>query len=54
MKITKLLPVSLRTRRRPRCHDDSAEVFRTFIHLLARMQAHARGPATVGADMEQG
>ncbi len=49
------LPLSLRARRRAsRRHDDPAEVFRTFVHLLAQMQAHARSPSSTGAEAERG
>jgi hypothetical protein len=38
------LPFQKRARRRaPRRLDDHAEIFRTFVHVLARM--HARGMA---------
>jgi hypothetical protein len=36
------LPFARRGRRRPRRSDDPSEVFRTFVHLLSRMQAHAK------------
>lgn len=31
-------------RRRARHRDDPSEVFRTFVHVLAQMHAHARTP----------
>lgn len=39
------LPFARRSRRRPR-RDDPSEVFRTFVHLLSRMQAHAKTGAS--------
>lgn len=49
------LPFSLRTRRRAqRPHDDPGDVFRTFVHLLSQMQAHARSPSPAGAEPERG
>ena len=36
------LPFPKRGRRRPRNTNDPAAVFRTFVHVLARMQAQAR------------
>jgi hypothetical protein len=36
------LPFGRRARRRARRSDDPSEVFKTFVHVLSRMQAHAR------------
>jgi hypothetical protein len=43
------LAFSVWTRRRPpRLRDDPADVFRTFVHVLAQMQAHARNASPAG------
>jgi hypothetical protein len=45
------LPFPKRGRRRPRPVGDPAAVFRTFVHVLARMQAQAReSPAETAAE----
>lgn len=43
------LPFSIRPRRRLRRREDPADVFKTFVQVLARMQAHARGPSPAAA-----
>ncbi|MGJ0510414.1 MAG: histidine kinase [Methylocystis sp.] len=40
------LPFARRGRRRPRRSDDPSAIFKTFIHLLSRMQAHAKNGAS--------
>jgi hypothetical protein len=49
MTIKMRLPFSMRGRRRlARRDDDPAEVFRTFVQLLAQMRAQARSGAATG------
>jgi hypothetical protein len=47
------LPFGRRGRRRPRRLDDPSQVFKTFVHVLGRMQAHARGAAAETAAPEK-
>ncbi len=47
------LPFGRRGRRRSRQLDDPSHVFRTFVHVLGQMQAHARGAAAETAAPEK-